>query len=68
MAQDKYITVNSKRYEITFYKNLYSVWIDGGFWGGPNQVGKASSLEDAIRLAKVHQGDSSQKLEIYDRI
>ena len=67
MSQDKRVYVNGVRYEVTYHKQEWSVWKDGGFMGGVTTVGKSGSLEDAIRLAKVHQGDTNQKLEIRDR-
>lgn len=65
MANDKRVYVNGKRYEVTFHNHKWSVWISS--WGGVTDVGKAESLDDAIRLAKLHQGGSRQKVEIYDR-
>ncbi|MBK6803331.1 MAG: hypothetical protein IPG83_18125 [Novosphingobium sp.] len=67
MATDKRVYVNGFRYEVTYCRYEWTVWRDEGFFSGVTTVGKASSLEDAIRLAKVHQGDSNQRLEIQDR-
>lgn len=67
MASDKRVYVDGQRYEVTLHHDKWTVWIDGGFWGGVTTVGKAASLDDAIRLARLHRGNAHSKIEIYDR-